>query len=102
MCEFFDFFCWINTLWNLMYEFLYSLTKPIWDFINSILNVIIAVVNAFIMIITSIWGLVSSVYTFIGNTFGIIFGAEITNIVFTLISIIVGLRIYFFIRGSKA
>lgn len=97
-CEWYDLPCFINSLWNMMYEFLYSFIKPFYDILNLIITSFVNSINYLIGVIVEIYGLTSSVILFIYNTFGLLFGYEITNLITIGVTIIVALRVYYFVK----
>lgn len=100
MCDLLDYNCWYSSITDLIYQALWSLVSPIYNFIWSIITQIIAVFNALIGLGQDIYNLMGTVQSFIDGTFGVLFGdwAGIVKVGFT---VVIAFRIYSIIRGAK-
>lgn len=88
-------------LGNLLYNAVYTLLYPFIYFITIVLNAITNFFNSLIRVITSITGLGESLISMLKNLLTLIFPDVWTTLILTGITIIILLRIYSFIRGSK-
>lgn len=87
-----------NALGDFLYQLVHIIFYPIFKFVFDIFALLISTINELVGFVLSLMGLGLTVVTFISDFLGLFFVDAWTTIIMMQISIIVCLRVYYFLK----